>query len=1025
MTRERLRIIEALLLAKIRTGSQVSPLERQVRFLAKQAYRLMSIAPAVPSDELLPFVRGFSQHAAFGSIGPTMPKFAGNGEWIYQTIHNGNPDPDRKLVHARSTDLMLKLWESGSARINASDGPISAELDKLRAYILGHACHIAADTVSSPFLHAMVWDLVGAGETPRTQEQASAAIEIAVNHAMRVSGTATGTIANAGWMPGQADLPRGFFDSFQEAFEQTYGLGPQVRPLVLPTDVLKPQTTKAWFRSFTSGGAPLSADQLRGGFGSSGTSAVSSNLLRDSFRSFSGAQEQATFWGWGDWVLATMVIFLPPILAYPFILTMDHTRALFKTGATVNGAPPDTAIGALGLVMAPLATSLAAPVALSLYIAFGSSMGVGAETIFGWIAGGVNLITSLIFLGVRNDTGAPAASWIFLFVIPYALLLAHSLFVLIRGNGPRQRRIQLALASLVPLIITAVYLLFHLAWHQSQDLGMNAWLSDGWGSAGFIGGWVLWAVLLIAAWFLLALALKDGPAPQAAVPVAPLDPARQPRFVRLFEHGTLFFDGQLTLTPSDEFRNPKLSSHYYPTDRRPLLKLWWEGSGDLFFRCDRNLLRFSSSQDGTADLKVVLAPTASLTAADFAYFLEQTIAGLRATLALPDEFDPLLAPGDVFADAADQAGTLADVRNASQSFTRLPTVASADANLFQASRRNLSSRMGKEDLVFTDRSRLSVATGDGTCAFSGAAVTGTGTHFATFLRPGDVIVSTTGNQSRIVIDVADDLHLTVNLAFGAEVGTAAQNYTRAAANSESDLPLGNIQATNRFRIYSGSGFEAALLPGDTLRVDGEERRVVQVLSATEVAVDRPFAAPGACVRVGRISREGFRYVPDSIPGSIGGESLLERAADLGAILAMSTASQLLTNSERAAVTSGPAEDQRAAINPVNQVFRNWNLSQRRVNEWRMLIGGSAVSEKGDRPADPDAMQRSGWVSPAAAGEPVSNQMGWIPLFERWLDGARRPDVDIASATSVLRAGDPSNRKLSEAIAYLFDLPAPA
>jgi hypothetical protein len=142
---------------------------------------------------------------------------------------------------------------------------------------------------------------------------------------------------------------------------------------------------------------------------------------------------------------------------------------------------------------------------------------------------------------------------------------------------------------------------------------------------------------------------------------------------------------------------------------------------------------------------------------------------------------------------------------------------------------------------------------------------------------------------------------------------------------------------------------------------------------------------------------------------------------------MGAASHLLTAAERQAVTAGPDEVQRPSVNPVYQVFRNWNLNQRRVNEWQMLIGGGAVSEKRGAPATADSLQPGvpgGWGALTPSGEDVANQLGWLPLLERWLDVARRPGVDSLSTTS-FREGDPTNRKLSEGIAFLFDLPMPA
>jgi hypothetical protein len=176
-----------------------------------------------------------------------------------------------------------------------------------------------------------------------------------------------------------------------------------------------------------------------------------------------------------------------------------------------------------------------------------------------------------------------------------------------------------------------------------------------------------------------------------------------------------------------------------------------------------------------------------------------------------------------------------------------------------------------------------------------------------------------------------------------------------------------------------------------------------------------------------LAREGFQYTPAGPVGVFTGESVMERAADLAALLCMGAASHLLTPAERQAVVGGSDEDQRAGVNPVYQVFRNWNLSLRRVNEWQMLVSGGAVSEKRGNPRDPDPLQPgvpAGWTALTPAGEDIANQLGWLPLMAKWLDIAGRPGVN-SLADQPFREGDPSNRKLSEGVAFLFDLPLPA
>jgi hypothetical protein len=111
MTRDRLAAIEDMLLAKIRSQHNVSALERQVYFLARTARDSMSLAPHLPSERSLPpFARSLSLQTVFGSAGPAFPKFAAmfapSQRWLFDTVHAGNPDPDRQRVLARSTDFI-------------------------------------------------------------------------------------------------------------------------------------------------------------------------------------------------------------------------------------------------------------------------------------------------------------------------------------------------------------------------------------------------------------------------------------------------------------------------------------------------------------------------------------------------------------------------------------------------------------------------------------------------------------------------------------------------------------------------------------------------------------------------------------------------------------------------------------------------------------------------------------------------------------------------------------------------------
>ncbi len=183
------------------------------------------------------------------------------------------------------------------------------------------------------------------------------------------------------------------------------------------------------------------------------------------------------------------------------------------------------------------------------------------------------------------------------------------------------------------------------------------------------------------------------------------------------------------------------------------------------------------------------------------------------------------------------------------------------------------------------------------------------------------------------------------------------------------------------------------------------------------------------------SLEGFRLVPSATLADLD-TSALGLAAELAALLCMGLAPSL----DGAAVGVPAAAGRPAVANPtadpVYQVFRRWNLDERRVNEWRMLVHGGAVSEKPAAAGAHEAGMRAhpnpgGYNNAAAAGEEIANLMGWVPLWRAWLRVAADPKADTLAATAeqytpfVTRAdgsvSQPTNAELSQAIRFLLDL----
>ena len=154
--------------------------------------------------------------------------------------------------------------------------------------------------------------------------------------------------------------------------------------------------------------------------------------------------------------------------------------------------------------------------------------------------------------------------------------------------------------------------------------------------------------------------------------------------------------------------------------------------------------------------------------------------------------------------------------------------------------------------------------------------------------------------------------------------------------------------------------------------------------------------------------------------------MLAKAADLGALLCMGAADHM---------SAAPATDDR-----VYQIFRNWSLDRRRLNEWRMVVEGGALSDKGGAadaydPAMPQGLHGpilpGSYRAPVATADPAvlaeaeqtARGNGWIKTMRDWIAAVAEGE-DLLSTVPV-RPGTPSNRALSRALAYMFDAPDPA
>jgi hypothetical protein len=166
--------------------------------------------------------------------------------------------------------------------------------------------------------------------------------------------------------------------------------------------------------------------------------------------------------------------------------------------------------------------------------------------------------------------------------------------------------------------------------------------------------------------------------------------------------------------------------------------------------------------------------------------------------------------------------------------------------------------------------------------------------------------------------------------------------------------------------------------------------------------------------------EPFPVVPDARLGDVEASGL-GTAADLAGLLLMAAAPLLAGGT--VAVADGVSPDLAPAqrdLGEVSEVFRRWNLDERRLNEWRLLVAGGAASEKRGAPATADPLMRPrAGPNPAPGGEPFATAMGWVPLWRAWLRVATDPAADSSApvalpSTPLVTLADGTRRRLTNA-----------
>ncbi|MCB9550349.1 MAG: hypothetical protein H6705_00245 [Myxococcales bacterium] len=1031
LAHKRLVHLRDVLGARIADGVGVRAIDRQLHHLARKAVEYFETQPHVdvPLEEttFAPWlVDDVSRFALLGGLGVDLTRYAAlharGQSWLVDLLHGGTPDPDRARVRAGSTDLPLAVWRRASATMTAP-----ADQARLRAWLLGHLCHVAAQVVIEPLLNDAVWQPGTLAAPKLTPQTATLILERAVSD--RVFGRPDFAGKDwSGWLPPPEQIPTAFYEAFAAAIDEVAG-APRRK------------------------GSRVFEERLA----AQGPPSLSATLLEDGYRNWHAIIARRYGWEYTDWLAATALLYVPTFAAVFFTPLLPHGRALFGT------APPgfDRERAWYEIIGLPLAVNALLPLGYFLYTGLGTHLGVGRETALALVSSIVSVAAAVgWFITALGDSGDAGLRWTLFIAAPVLFEVINAAYVLTRGHSEQQHAL-LATASLVHLGVVGLFLFVYWAWLQpvaESDLAAD----ESWWRI------LLWLLLLAGLWALTAWFLKLGGdgrrrrltelsgwmGGQAGTLGAP-------RYVRVFDDGTLHADPTAAAAP--------LAERHYPTGHRPLLRIWWTpGKGDLFVRSRRDHLEFSFTGNADATLQRVLAPLEAMTLADYATWLARAIRdpgppgvfgdynGSLHVARHPDvDWDHVLPPGNLFAAGGDTEATAAAAAAADLVFHPIPTAEADALVLHHAPRLPLSVRFGRDGAV-VDEPRDTALAGPGTIAAVGAPTVAPdqiqgspNTRFWTLFRPGDVI-RTTGlapNQSRVVVRVVSDRVLQVSLPFTAAAVGAA--YERAPVDRDADL-AGGVRVrlgADDFTLIDatlpapGPGeFERIFMPGDTIRLIGaggaiEERRVTAVDSPTQLRVHRPLLTaltrnvvvnPGpvlalgapatqptaAYVRVGRRQRDAFAATPPSPTGLFQGDALLDHAADLATLLALGGTAHILPDADRLPGGGAPA------IARAYEVFRNWNLDLRRANEWRMLISGRATGETGPHTGaitHPDAP-----ASPLPGGRAIADRLGWVPLLRRYVDMSQRRGVDSRAETA-LRPGDPTNRELSQGLAYLLGL----
>lgn len=682
LAKERVNDIHKVLKAKRDNGKALTTLDRQLLSIAKATLDIFQSEPRPRTDlKGLLFVEPIgadvqrypiSQYAVLGSIGPEITAYSNTfnptEKWALDTIHKGTPDKNRELVNAQSCDFVMHFWDEVKNDLTVTIAePVERDtaLQKMRAYTLGHLCHIATDIVSSPYFNDFEWQ--GApGQADGFSALLEGEIEAYVTtELLQRDNTLSGNEWDK-WWP-EENLPESFFKAYSQAFKTTYMNGDERR---------------SGYKQYE-----LALDSM------GSTIAMNASFVKDGYDAFRKVIISKNYgygyWSWFGW---SSLFFVPAILLPLIVAALPHGRHIFLADENNRNER-----AWMEYLSTPLLFGLPAAIGFAFHdgiVPRGLEgqywLGVGGS-ITSAVAGAAMLVTTFV------DDLPAAVSWPLFFALPVALSGLQSVFAIISEFENNIHKRNMTLIHSAPLVLLGLFFIFFgifpglLAPAEGADSPFT--------SAGFWIAFVLWVIALGVAWFLVPNLLKNKRIPdQAQGGIA------TSRFVRLFDDTSLHHEQALS--------DIGVPAKVYPSAIRDLIKLWWEGSGDLYIRSDRYQLIFSSHEDGR-DPQVVSAPVTPMTLQEYIDFLTNTVVtpgttgpagGLKASIVHPEDPSFLLPAGALFADHGDSAESPEEHDEKAAIFKKLGTSeADSDYVLQHSHRAAQSIRYGKRGPIPIDR----------------------------------------------------------------------------------------------------------------------------------------------------------------------------------------------------------------------------------------------------------------------------------------------------------------------------------